>query len=60
MGVFLFFGLAFERGRDGFESGPVFGFEDVPERSFGAAVAVLQYLGETVGHDSAQPRKARA
>ena len=44
VGIFLFFGLAFERGRDGFESGPVFGFEDVPERSSGTAVAVLDHL----------------
>ena len=44
MGGFLFFGLAFERRRDGFESGPVSGFKNVLERSSGAAVAVLDHL----------------
>ena len=44
VGVFLLFGLAFERGGDGFESGPVFGIEGVLERSSGAAVAVLDHL----------------
>ena len=43
-GFFCFFGLAFERGGDGFESGPVFGIEGVLERSPGAAVAVLDHL----------------
>jgi len=44
MMVFLLFGFAFERGRDGFEVGLVFGFEDVLQRSFGASVAILDHL----------------
>ena len=47
MGILLFFGLAFKRSGDGFESGPVLCFEEVLKRAPAIAVAVLNDLHAT-------------
>ena len=57
MRVLLPFGLAFERGRDGFQGGPVFLVEDVAERAAALAVPVLNELQAGDAGDPASWRR---